>query len=171
VDPGYQTGYLDLPSSPLYPFGYGLSYSKFAYRNLHTETQLGAHGEMQVSVEVTNIGSRAGEDVVQLYVHELVSRIARPVSQLKQFKRVVLKPGEAQKLEFTVTRGQLASLRPDMRFAVNPGPYSVAIGPNSAQVMEARFEVPALNHDHVRKAGTRVPPVSSKWAKPAASGR
>ena len=124
-----------------------------------------------MSVEVTNIGSRAGEDVVQLYVHELVSRIARPVSQLKQFKRVVLKPGEAQKLEFTVTRGQLASLRPDMRFAVNPGPYSVAIGPNSAQVMEARFEVPALNHDHVRKAGTRVPPVSSKWAKPAASGR
>jgi len=106
-----------------------------------------------------------------LYVHELVSRIARPVSQLKQFKRVVLKPGESQKLEFTVTRGQLASLRPDMRFAVNPGPYSVVIGPNSAQVMEARFKVPALNHDHVRKAGTRVPPVSSKWAKPAASGR
>ena len=88
-----------------------------------------------------------------------------------RMKRVVLKPGEAQKLEFTVTRGQLASLRPDMRFAVNPGPYSVAIGPNSAQVMEARFEVPALNHDHVRKAGTRVPPVSSKWAKPAASGK
>ena len=60
-------------------------------------------------------------------------------------------------MEFTVTRGQLASLRPDMRFAVNPGTYSVAIGPNSAQVMEARFEVPALKDDRVRKAGTRVP--------------
>jgi beta-glucosidase len=87
---------------------------------------------------------------------------------LKQFKRVVLKPGEARKVEFTVARGQLASLRPDMRFAVNPGPYSVAIGPNSAQVMEAQFEVPALKDDRVRKAG---PLVSSKWAKPAASGR
>ncbi len=171
VDPRYQTGYLDLPSSPLYPFGYGLSYSKFAYRSLHADNQLGAHGEMQVSVEVTNTGSRAGEEVLQLYVHELVSRIARPVSELKQFKRVVLKPGEARKVEFTVTRSQLTSLRPDMRFAVNPGAYSVAIGPNSAQVMEARFEVPARKDDRVRKTSTRVPPVSSKRAKPAASGR
>ncbi len=145
VDPRYQTGYIDLPSSPLYPFGYGLSYAKFAYRSLHTETQLGIHGEMQVSVEVTNTGSRAGEEVVQLYVRELVSPIARPVRELKQFKRVVLKPGETRKVEFTIERSQLA--RPDMRFAVNPGAYSIAVGSNSAQVMEARFEVPALNDD------------------------
>jgi hypothetical protein len=127
---------------------------------------------MQVSVEVTNIGSRSGEEVVQLYVRELVSPIARPVSELKQFKRMVLKPGETRKVQFTVTPGQLESLRPDMRFAVNPGAYSVAIGPNSAQVMEARFEVPALKDDRVRKAGTRVPPVtvSSKRANAAASG-
>jgi beta-glucosidase len=171
VDPKYQTGYLDLPSSPLYPFGYGLSYSKFAYRGLHTDNQIGAHGELQVSVEVTNTGSRAGEEIVQLYVHELVSPIARAVTELKRFKRVVLKPGETRKVEFTVTRGQLASLGPDMRFAVRPGTYSVAIGPNSAQVMKARFEVPALKDDRARKTSTRVPPVSSKRAKPAASGR
>ena len=173
VDLRYQTGYLDLPSSPLYPFGYGLSYSKFAYRNLHAETRLGAHGEMQVSEEVTNIGSRSGEEVVQLYVRELVSPIARPVSELKQFKRMVLKPGETRKAEFTVARSQMMSLRPDMRFAVNPGRYSVAIGPNSAQAMEARFEVPALKDGRVRKAGWRIPPaaVSSKRAKAAASGR
>jgi beta-glucosidase len=173
VDPRYQTGYLDLPSSPLYPFGYGLSYSKFAYSSLHSEAQLGAHKEMQVSVDVTNIGSRPGEEVVQLYVRELVSPIAQPVSKLKQFKRVVLKPGETRKVEFTVTRRQMMSLRPDMRFAVNPGTYSVAIGPNSAQVMEARFEVPALKDGRVRKAGRRIPPaaVSRKRAKAAASGR
>jgi beta-glucosidase len=173
VDPRYQTGYLDLPSSPLYPFGYGLSYSKFAYSSLHSEAQLGAHKEMQVSVDVTNIGSRPGEEVVQLYVRELVSPIAWPVSELKQFKRVVLKPGETRKVEFTVTRRQMMSLRPDMRFAVNPGTYSVAIGPNSTQVMEARFEVPALKDGRVRKAGRRIPPaaVSSKRTKAAASGR
>jgi beta-glucosidase len=110
---------------------------------------------------------------VQLYVRELVSPIAQPVSELKQFKRVVLKPGETRKVEFTVTRRQMMSLRPDMRFAVNPGTYSVAIGPNSAQVMEARFEVPALKDGRVRKAGRRIPPaaVSSKRAKAAASGR
>jgi beta-glucosidase len=171
VDPRYQTGYLDLPSSPLYPFGYGLSYSKFAYRGLHTDNQIGAHGELQASVEVTNTGSRAGEEVVQLYLQELVSPIVRPVTELKQFKRVVLKPGESQKVEFTVTRGQLASLNPDMRSAVRPGTYSVAVGPNSAQVMKARFEVPALKGDRARKTSTRVPPVSSKRVKPAASGR
>jgi beta-glucosidase len=173
VDPRYQTGYLDLPSSPLYPFGYGLSYSKFAYSSLHSEAQLGAHKEMQVSVDVTNIGSRPGEEVVQLYVRQLVSPIARPVSELKQFKRVVLKPGETRKVEFTVTRRQMMSLRPDMRFAVNPGTYSVAIGPNSAQVMEARFEVPALKDGRVRKVGRRIAPaaVSSKRAKAAPSGR
>ncbi|HEY8009229.1 MAG TPA: glycoside hydrolase family 3 N-terminal domain-containing protein [Methylocella sp.] len=171
VDPRYQTGYLDLPSSPLYPFGYGLSYSKFAYRGLHTDNQIGAHGELQASMEVTNTGSRAGEEVVQLYLQELVSPIVRPVTELKQFKRVVLKPGETRKVEFTVTRGQLASLGPDMRFAVRPGTYSVAVGPNSAQVMKARFEVPALKDDRARKTSTRVPQVSSKRAKPAASGR
>jgi beta-glucosidase len=171
VDLRYQTGYLDLPSSPLYPFGYGLSYSKFVYRGLHTDNQLGAHGELQASVEVTNTASRAGEEVVQLYVHELVSPSARPVTELKQFKRMVLKPGETRKVEFTVTHGQLASLGPDMRFAVRPGTYSVAVGPNSAQVMKARFEVPALKDDRARKTSTRVPQVSSKRVKPAASGR
>ena len=108
---------------------------------------------------------------MQLYLQELVSPIVRPVTELKQFKRVVLKPGETRKVEFTVTRGQLASLGPDMRFAVRPGTYSVAVGPNSAQVMKARFEVPALKDDRARKTSTRVPPVFSKRVKPAASGR
>ena len=173
VDPRYHTGYLDLPSSPLYPFGYGLSYSKFLYRNLHADTQLGTQGEMRVSIEITNTGTRTGEEVVQLYVREPVSPIARPMIELKQFERVVLKPGETQELKFTITRAQLASLRPDMRFAANPGTYTVAVGPNSAQLVEARFEVPALKDGRARKPRTHAPSagVSGNHAKAAASGR
>ncbi len=174
ADPHYHTGYLDLPSSPLYPFGYGLSYSKFSYDSLHVETQqLGADGEARVSVKVTNTGARTGEETVQLYLRELVSPIARPVSELKQFRRIMLKPGESQGVEFTITRDQLMSLRPDMRFAVDPGAYSVAIGPNSFEVTEAQFEVPALKYDRIRKASIRgaSPIVSSKRAKTTVSGR
>ena len=173
VDPVYQTGYVDIPSSPLYPFGYGLSYSKFAYRNLRSDAQVGPDGAMKASVDVTNSGSWTGEEVVQLYIRGLVSTIGRPVSELKQFKRIVLKPGETRKVEFKVTRGELASLHPDMRFGVDPGTYGVAIGPNSAEVMEARFEVPSLKRDRTRKAGAPVPQaaIMTKRAKAAASGR
>lgn len=173
VDPRYHTGYLDLPSSPLYPFGYGLSYSKVLYGNLHADTQLGTRGKMQVSIEITNTGTRAGEEVVQLYVREPVSPIARPMIELKQFERVVLKPGETREVKFTVTRTQLAALRPDMRFAANPGTYSVAVGPNSAQLVKARFEIPDLRDGRVRKPRTHAlsAGVSGNHAKAAASGR
>jgi beta-glucosidase len=172
-DPRYHTGYLDLPLSPLYPFGYGLSYSKFEYRNLHADAQLGKRSEMQVSVEITNNGIRVGEEVVQLYVREPVSPIARPVIELKHFERVVLKPGESREVKFAITRAQLASLRPNRRYVVNPGTYSIAVGPNSAELAEARFEVPALKEDRMRNAGKRVLPatVSSKRAKAAANAR
>jgi beta-glucosidase len=172
ADPRYHTGYLDLPSSPLYPFGYGLSYSKFMFRNLHVGTQLQAQKEMQVSIEVTNTGTRTGEELVQFYVREPVSPIARPVLELKQFERVELKPGETREVTFTIKRAQLASLRPNMRYVVSPGTYSVALGPNSAQLMEARFEVPALKAGRSRKTGAHVPSatVSGKRAKAGASG-
>jgi beta-glucosidase len=163
---------LDLPSSPLYPFGYGLSYSKFVFRNLHLDTQLRTQGEMQVSIEITNTGTRTGEEVAQLYVREPVSAIARPALELKQFARVELKPGETREVTFTIKRAQLASLHPNMRYAVSPGTYSVALGPNSAQLMEARFEVPALKAGRSRKTGAHVPSatVSGKRAKAGASG-
>lgn len=173
VEPRFHTGYLDLPSSPLYPFGYGLSYTKFEYRNLHVDAQLRTQRETQVSIEVTNTGTRTGEEVVQLYVREPVSPIARPVLELKEFERIVLKPGETREVKFTITRAQLASLRPDMHFAVNPGTYSVAVGPNSAQLVEARFEVPKLEGNRVRNTGKHVSPamVSRTRTKAAVSGR
>jgi beta-glucosidase len=162
ADPRYQSGYLDIPSSPLYPFGYGLSYTRFAYRNLHVDVPLAAREDIQVSVEVTNVGSTAGEEVVQLYMHNFVSSVARPVAELKRFKRVKLKPKETQKVEFTIARDELASLGDEMRLTVNSGMYSVAIGPNSAQGMEARFEVPAPKTD---------PGSSDEEPKAATAGR
>jgi hypothetical protein len=95
------------------------------------------------------------------------------VLELKQFKRIVLEPGETRKLEFTIPRAQLASLQPNMRYALNPGTYRVAIGPNSAQLVEARFEVPALKDDRLRNEAKRVLPATvwSKRAKAAVSGR
>jgi beta-glucosidase len=171
VDPKYHTGYLDLPSSPLYPFGYGLSYGKFLFRNLHVDAQFQTQRELQVSVEIRITGARSGEEAVQLYVREPVSPIARPVIELKQFKRIVLEPGETREVKFTIPRAQLASLQPNMRYALNPGTYSVAVGPNSAQLVEARFEVPALKDDRLRNATKRVLPATSKRAKAAASGR
>lgn len=154
VDPEYHTGYFDLPPSPLYPFGYGLSYTRFEYRDLRVDPQLRAHGETQVSIEVTNTGARTGEEAVQLYVREPVSDIARPVIELKQFKRVALKPGKTGEVKFTIPLAQLASLHADMRYAVTPGTYGIAVGPNSDELVEARFEVPDLDGDGFRKADT-----------------
>lgn len=151
ADPPWQTGYLDLPLSPLYPFGHGLSYSKFTYESLRAETPRRPGQEIRVSVNVTNNGARTGEEVVQLYVHEPISAIARPVRELKQFKRIVLKPAETHKVEFAVTPRELMSLRPDMRFKFNPGAYSIAIGPDSARVIETQFEVAPLKCGDMRK--------------------
>jgi beta-glucosidase len=143
------------------------------FRNLHVGTQLQAQTEMQVSIEVTNTGTRTGEELVQLYVREPVSPIARPVLELKQFARVELKPGETREVTFTIKRAQLASLRPNMRYVVSPGTYSVALGPNSAQLMEARFEVLDLKNGRARKAGAHIPSAaaSGKRTKATASGR
>ena len=143
------------------------------FRNLHVGTQLQAQREMQVSIEVTNTGTRTGEELVQLYLREHVSPVARPVLELKQFARMELQPGETREVTFTIKRAQLASLHPNMRYAVSPGTYSVALGPNSAQLMEARFEVPNLKDGRARKAGANVPSaaVSGKRTKAAASGR
>jgi beta-glucosidase len=137
-----QTGYIDLPSTPLYPFGYGLSYSQFTYKNLKAEPEPAEDGSLHASVEVTNSGSRPGQETVQLYIREPISQIARPVMELKQFRQAALEPGETRKVDFAVTLKELASLQADMNFAVTPGLYRLFIGPNSAEAMEAEFKVP-----------------------------
>lgn len=156
ADPKYHTGYLDLPASPLYPFGYGLSYSKFAFGNLRAGAQLRAQEDFQASVDVTNTSTRAGEELVQMYIREPSSSIARPVLELKQFVWVALQPGETRQVTFTIKRAELASLQPGMRYAVTPGAYRIAIGPNSAELLETRFEVSNAKESPARNAGAHV---------------
>ena len=173
ADPKYHTGYLDLPAPPLYPFGYGLSYSKFVYRNLRADAQLQAQKDLRVSVDVTNTGTRTGAELVQMYIREPVSSIARPVLELKQFARVALQPGETRQVTFTITRAEFASLQLNMRYAVTPGTYRVAIGPNAAELLEASYELPGVRHGSARNAGVHIPRAATaeKRIKAGAGGR
>ncbi len=99
-------GYVDMPATPLYEFGFGLSYTKFEYTNLQIDPQQSrTQGDVKVSVDVKNVGSREGDEVVQLYIHRMVGSVASPVKQLKGFRRVPLQPGEVKKVVFTLHPG------------------------------------------------------------------
>jgi beta-glucosidase len=131
-----------MPWTPLFPFGYGLSYTTFKISNLQLSApQILADGKLTVSVEVENTGRRAGDEVVQLYIRDVVASMTRPVKELKGFQRVTLQPGEKRRVEFTLTRDQLAFWNREMRFVVEPGEFRVMVGANSQDVIEAKFEV------------------------------
>ncbi len=115
--------------------------------------RLGATGELKASVEVKNIGDRAGDEIVQLYVHDAVGSVARPVKELKAFRRITLAPGESRRVEFTVTRDQLAFWNADMKFGIEPGAYTLYIGPNSTEGLEASFEIPRAATQSAGPAG------------------
>ncbi len=119
-------------NGPLYPFGYGLSYTTFSYGNLSiTPEQNHQQGDFQVSVDVTNTGKRTGDEVVQLYMHDKVSSVTTYVWQLRGFERVTLKPGETKTLHFTLHPDDLALLDKDMNWTVEPGEFEIAVGGNS----------------------------------------
>ena len=140
----YTSKYLDLPSSPLFPFGHGLSYTKFKISNLQLSApRIAANGKVTVSVEVENVGQRAGDEVVQLYIRDLVATMSRPVKELKGFQRVTLQPGEKRRVEFVLDREHLGFWNREMRFVVEPGEFRVMVGSSSADVIEANFEVSA----------------------------
>jgi beta-glucosidase len=100
-----------------------------------------ADGKLTVSVDVENTGPRAGDEVVQLYVRDVVASMTRPVKELKGFERVTLQPGEKRRIEFTLLRDQLAFWNREMRFVVEPGEFRVMVGSNSQDVIEAKFDV------------------------------
>jgi beta-glucosidase len=100
-----------------------------------------ANGKLTVSVEVENIGRRAGDEVVQLYIRDPVATMARPVKELKGFQRVTLQPGEKRRVEFVLNRQHLGFWNRQMRFVVEPGEFRVMVGSSSADVLEAKFEV------------------------------
>jgi beta-glucosidase len=127
---------------PLYPFGWGLSYSTFTYANLKaTPDTIGPQGVAKITVDVTNTGSVAGTEVVQLYIHQEVSSVTRPVKELRGFRRVSLKPGERQTVEFALGPDELSFLNRDMRRVVEPGPFTIMVGGNSVDLTTTTLNV------------------------------
>lgn len=138
----WHTGYLDQSATPLYPFGYGLTYTKFAYGNLKIESpKILTDGTLRVSAEIQNTGKREGTEVVQLYVHDRIAPTSRPVRELKGFERVTLAAGEHKIVGFTVKANDLGSYDPQMKWIVPPGTYDVWVAPDSASGVQGMFEV------------------------------
>ena len=136
----FRSNYLDVSNEPLYPFGYGLSYTTFAYSDIHlSSTEMSADGELTATVTVTNTGSRDGAEVVQLYIRDLVGSVTRPVKELKGFEKIFLKSGESRKVSFSITPELLKFYNYDLQFVCEPGDFDVMIGGNSRDVKKARF--------------------------------
>jgi beta-glucosidase len=136
----FRSNYLDVSNDPLYPFGYGLSYTSFDYKNLKlSSTELNSTGELKVSVEVTNSGNYDGAEVVQLYTRDLVGSVTRPVKELKGFQKISLKKGETRTVEFSLTEKDLRFYNSDLKLVSEPGDFKVFVGTNSANTLEAGF--------------------------------
>nr|WP_262984849.1 glycoside hydrolase family 3 C-terminal domain-containing protein [Sphingomonas daechungensis] len=142
--PSSRRGYLFDTTSPLYPFGYGLSYTTFDISAPRIARPTIRNGETaQVSVDVTNTGSRQGDEVVQLYIHDDQATVTRPLIELKRFKRVSLQPGEKQSVTFELKPNDLALWNMDMKRVVEPGTFTISAGPNSAELKTATLTVAA----------------------------
>ena len=134
--------YTDAPNAPLYPFGFGLSYTTFTYSALRLDrTEIGCDNSLYISVTVTNSGSRTGVEVVQLYVRDLVGSLTRPMKELKGFERIELEPGQSRDVTFTLTAGDLAFYNAQGRWEAEPGVFQVFVGTNSSDVKEADFSL------------------------------
>ncbi len=134
----FVTRYIDLPPGPLFPFGYGLTYTTFAYASLRVHPEV-MRGAIEVSAEVTNTGTRPGRELVQLYVRDLVGSRTRPVRELKGFQHVELQPGETRRVSFILREEDLAFTRADGTRGVEPGKFHVWIGPDSQSGLRGEF--------------------------------
>ncbi|HWK59379.1 MAG TPA: beta-glucosidase BglX [Parapedobacter sp.] len=136
----FRSNYLDVPNEPLYPFGYGLSYTTFAYGDVTLSSDsLQSTGSLEVSVAVRNAGDYAGEEVVQLYIRDVVGSVTRPVKELKGFRKIRLAPGESERVTFKLTVDDLKFYNAHLDFVAEPGEFVVFVGTNSRDTQEARF--------------------------------
>jgi beta-glucosidase len=159
--PSARRGYIFDDVTPLYPFGHGLSYTTFGYKSLKVAAApTKDDGDAQsVSVEVTNTGGRAGDEVVQLYLRDVVSSVTRPVKELKGFERVTLKPGETKTVSFTLGHDALGFWKTTKDFVVEPGKFDITVGGSSAGGMTASFEL--------KGKAAKKPVVAAKTPAPA----
>ena len=141
--PNFNSRYQDIKSSPLYPFGFGLSYTKFSISNLQLDTTTAKiGGSISASVDVQNTGNVAGDEVVQLYIHQQSGSASRPVRQLKGFERVSLTPGEKKAIRFTLGKDELTYWSPSLKtWVLEPAVFDVWVGDNSNAVLHTNFEV------------------------------
>jgi beta-glucosidase len=144
--PSARRGYLFTNKDPLFAFGHGLSYTTFAYSNLNVSpAKITTNGQTKVSVTVTNTGKRAGDEVVQLYIHDLVSSVTRPIMELKDFRRIRLEPGESKTVEFVITPEKLWFFDLKMNRVVEPGWFDIMVGTSSVKYQTAKLEVLATD--------------------------
>lgn len=138
----YQSNYLDVRNDPLYPFGYGLSYTTFSYSDLQlSATEMSPTGSVEASVTVTNTGNVDATEIVQLYIRDLVASVSRPVKELKGFERITLKAGESRKVTFAITPEMLKFYNYDLKYVLEPGDFSIMVGPNSRDLKTAKLTV------------------------------
>ncbi|MGV6946346.1 beta-glucosidase BglX [Sphingobacterium kyonggiense] len=138
----FRSNYLDVSNEPLYPFGYGLSYTKFTYSDLQLNNkQFDRNGQLKASITLKNDGNYDGQEVVQLYIQDVVGSITRPVKELKAFQKIFLKKGESKKVEFTITEEDLKFYNQSLQHVAEAGEFRLFIGGNSRDVQEASFEL------------------------------
>ncbi len=129
----YRSSYIDVPNSPLYPFGYGLSYTNFEYSNLTLDkSSFSKDGSINASITIKNTGEYDGEEVVQLYIQDIIASVTRPVKELKGFKKITLKKGESKTVTFTIDEKTIEFYGTDMRLTAEAGDFNLWIGKNSA---------------------------------------
>lgn len=140
--PSGRRGYVFANKEPLFPFGYGLSYTTFSYSTpTISPARITTSGKATVSVTVTNTGKRAGDEIVQLYVRDVVSSVTRPIKELKDFRRISLNPGESKTIEFVITPDKLRFYDMQMKRVVEPGWFDIMVGPNSVKHQTVKLEV------------------------------
>jgi beta-glucosidase len=136
----FKTNYLDVTNDPLYPFGYGLSYTQFSYGDLTLSgKEMQRDGNITTTIAVTNTGKYEGKEVVQLYIRDVVGSVTRPVKELKGFQKIELKPGETKQVTFTIKEEDLKFYNYDLDFVAEPGEFHVMVGGNSKDTKMASF--------------------------------
>jgi beta-glucosidase len=138
ASPLHYVGYIDVPNTPLFPFGFGLSYTRFVYDDLRVSPDSDG---WEVSADITNAGDVAGTEIAQLYARDLVGAVTRPVKELKGFARVELQPKETRRVTFQIKRQDLAFTGPDDKAMIEPGEFHVWVGPNSAEGLRGEFNL------------------------------